>query len=43
MSILNFTIKLGSKSDELFKFIKDVKEKEKGKISDEALKLIVKI
>ena len=31
------------KSDELFKFIKDVKEKEKGKISDEALKLIVKI
>ncbi len=31
------------KSDELLKFIKDVKEKEKGKISDEALKLIVKI
>ena len=31
------------KSDKLFKFIKDVKEKEKGKISDEALKLIVKI
>ena len=31
------------KSDELFKFIKNVKEKEKGKISDEALKLIVKI
>ena len=31
------------KSDELFKFIKEVKEKEKGKISDEALKLIVKI
>ena len=31
------------KSEELFKFIKDVKEKEKGQISDEALKLIVKI
>ena len=31
------------KSDELFKFIKNVKEKEKGKISDEVLKLIVKI
>ena len=31
------------KSDELFKFIKEVKEKEKGQISEEALKLIVKI
>ncbi len=31
------------KSEELFKFIKEVKEKEKGKISEEALKLIVKI
>ncbi len=31
------------KSDELFNFIKKIKEKEKGKISDEALKLIVKI
>ena len=31
------------KSEELFKFIKEVKEKEKGQISEEALKLIVKI
>ena len=31
------------KSLELFEFIKDIKEKEKGKVSDEALKLIVKI
>ncbi len=31
------------KSDELFNFIKEICEKEKGKISDEALKLIVKI
>ena len=31
------------KSSELFEFIKDIKEKEKGKASDEALKLIVKI
>jgi DNA polymerase-3 subunit gamma/tau len=31
------------KSSELFEFIKDVKEKENGKASDEALKLIVKI
>ena len=31
------------KSSELFKFIKIIKEKEKGKISDDALKLIVKI
>jgi DNA polymerase III subunit gamma/tau len=31
------------KSSELFEFIKDIKEKEKGKVSDEALKLIVKI
>ena len=31
------------KSSELFKFIKDIKEKENGKASDEALKLIVKI
>ena len=31
------------KSLELFEFIKDIKEKENGKISDEALKLIVKI
>ena len=31
------------KSNELFKFIKDVKEKEKGKIKDEVLKLIIKI
>ena len=31
------------KSEELFKFIKEVKVKEKGKISEEALKLIVKI
>jgi len=30
-------------SDELFKFIKEVKNKENGKINDEALKLIVKI
>ncbi len=31
------------KSDDLFKFIKEVKNKENGKINDEALKLIVKI
>ena len=31
------------KSDELFKFIKEVKIKENGKINDDALKLIVKI
>jgi DNA polymerase-3 subunit gamma/tau len=31
------------KSSELFEFIKNIKEKEKGKASDEALKLIVKI
>ena len=31
------------KSSKLFEFIKDIKEKEKGKASDEALKLIVKI
>ncbi|MDB3974604.1 DNA polymerase III subunit gamma/tau [Candidatus Pelagibacter sp.] len=31
------------KSSELFKFIKNIKEKENGKASDEALKLIVKI
>ena len=31
------------KSSELFKFIKAIKEKEKGKASDDALKLIVKI
>jgi len=31
------------KSSELFDFIKDIKEKEKGKASDDALKLIVKI
>ena len=31
------------KSSELFDFIKDIKEKESGKVSDEALKLIVKI
>jgi DNA polymerase-3 subunit gamma/tau len=31
------------KSSELFDFIKDIKEKENGKASDEALKLIVKI
>ena len=31
------------KSSELFKFIKMIKEKEKGKASDDALKLIVKI
>ena len=31
------------KSSELFKFIKTIKEKEKGKASDDALKLIVKI
>jgi len=31
------------KSKELFDFIKDIKEKEKGKASDEALRLIVKI
>ena len=32
-----------TKSSELFEFIKDIKEKEKGKASDDALKLIVKI
>ena len=31
------------KSSELFEFIKKVKDKEKGKVSDDALKLIVKI
>ncbi len=31
------------KSSELFEFIKKIKDKEKGKVSDEALKLIVKI
>ena len=31
------------KSTELFEFIKKIKDKEKGKVSDEALKLIVKI
>ncbi len=31
------------KSQDLFKFIKNIKDKEKGKVSDEALKLIVKI
>ncbi len=31
------------KSSELFEFIKKIKEKEKGKVSDDALKLIVKI
>ena len=31
------------KSKELFKFIKDIKDKERGKASDDALKLIVKI
>jgi DNA polymerase-3 subunit gamma/tau len=31
------------KSSELFKFLKNIKEKEGGKVSDEALKLIVKI
>ncbi len=31
------------KSGELFKFIKKIKDKEKGKISDDALRLIVKI
>ena len=31
------------KSSELFNYIKDVKDKEKGQVSDEALKLIVKI
>ena len=31
------------KSSELFKFIKDIKDKEDGKVSDDALKLIVKI
>ena len=30
-------------SEELFKFIKEVKNKENGKINDEAIKLIVKI
>ena len=31
------------KSSELFKFIKEIKDKEKGNVSDDALKLIVKI
>ena len=31
------------KSDELYNFIKKIKDKEKGKVSDDALKLIVKI
>jgi len=31
------------KSSELFKFIKNIKDKENGKVSDDALKLIVKI
>ena len=31
------------KSDQLFNFLKDIAQKEKGLISDEALKLIVKI
>ena len=31
------------KSEELFKFIKKIKDKEKGKVADDALKLIVKI
>ena len=31
------------KSSELFEFIKKIKDKENGKVSDEALKLIVKI
>ena len=31
------------KSGELFEFIKKIKDKEKGKISDDALRLIVKI
>ena len=31
------------KSTELFKFLKKIKDKEKGRVSDEALKLIVKI
>ena len=31
------------KSDELFRFIKNIKDKEKGRASDEALKLIVKM
>ena len=31
------------KSDQLFNFLKDIAQKEKGRISDEALKLIVKI
>ena len=31
------------KTSELFKFVKKIKEKEKGKVSDDALKLIVKI
>ena len=31
------------KSSELFKFIKKINEKEKGKVSDDALKLVVKI
>ncbi len=31
------------KSDQLFEFIKKIKEKENGKVSDDALKLIVKI
>ena len=31
------------KSSELFEFIKKIKDKENGKVTDEALKLIVKI
>ena len=31
------------KSSELFDYIKDIKDKEKGRVSDEALKLIIKI
>ena len=31
------------KSEELFNFIKKIKDKEKGKVADDALKLIVKI
>jgi len=31
------------KSDQLFKYIKNINEKEKGKVTDDALKLIVKI
>ena len=31
------------KSSELFEFIKEIKDKENGKVTDDALKLIVKI